>query len=167
MFSGYTPAIFVFGRIVRNAAVHTRNLYAHITPHRVYRLPAAAQTMALLLPAADTKGCCLGKDETRQSFRIGRIAEHGQQGTRPVLLHLHGHAESIQCPLLQQAIHHVTENLRIQVVKIRLQDRDGLFRDIATGFRLTDRHSCHIGMSSNITGSRAISHSLDFHLRKR
>src|SRR6266481_701357 len=56
------PAVFIFGRVVGDRAVHVGNLNAHRTPRRIHRFPSSRECLAPFLAAAYAQGCGLGKD---------------------------------------------------------------------------------------------------------
>ena len=58
-----------------------------------------------------------------------RPRQHRQHHPGTALLHLHRRPEHIERAFGEQSIHHVAENLRIQIVEIRFKHRDNLGRD--------------------------------------
>ena len=94
------------------------------SPHGCGLSPSGAPESAPFFAAPNAEGCGFGEDNLRQLARVFGLAQHGQQRSRPVLLHLHGHAEYIERAFFQQTIHYVAEHLRIQVIEVGLEHGD-------------------------------------------
>src|SRR4051812_37631519 len=84
------------------------------------------------------------------------IAEHLQQSTRPIFLHLHRYPDDVQCTLIKKTINYVTKHLWVQIVKIGFQDCDCLFRDLGHDLGLTNREAGHVCMPTKIPRARSV-----------
>ena len=163
-------AIFILGRVVGDGAVHAGNLQSHISPAGSDLDPLSRQRLTLLFPPPHAQRAGLGENNLGQPGRVFRLRQHRQQHSRTVLLHLHRHGKSIERAVFEQALDHVAENLRIQIVEIGFEHRRWFPAKCSAANSACDSPMVKrstFGMSGKIAGARAVARFLDRHRRKR
>src|SRR5580698_7909531 len=119
-------AILIFWSIIRYGAIHARDLQSYIAPAGRYGYPFSSERLALFLALPHTQSARFRENQVREFGSVLGSAQDYQQHSRPILLHLHRHAKSIQRALREQTIHYISEDLRIQIVDIRFEHNDGV-----------------------------------------
>src|ERR671922_35630 len=82
-------AVVVLRRDVQDAAVHARNLDAHLAKIGRDTDKFARQSATLCPIGARSESSSFHKNQGRQGLRVLRFAQNGQQNARTVFLHLH------------------------------------------------------------------------------
>jgi hypothetical protein len=123
---GNAAAIFVLGRKVRNRIIKAPELDADLPPGSLHRFEATREAKALIFAHANAQRGGLGKQQAREAVGVSGMAQHGQQQARTPLLHLHGRGKNVERSGSQRAVEDIGEDLRRQVVEVRLDDSDRL-----------------------------------------
>ena len=75
---GKDSAVFKFGSIVRDAAIHARDLNTHVAPRRLDGFPSPGKRLSAVLPAAHAERGGLGEDHPGQPVGILGLAQNSQ-----------------------------------------------------------------------------------------
>src|SRR5581483_9599206 len=126
-FGGDATAVLVLRRKIRDGTVQVRNFHAHFAPRRAHAYTAAGERLPAFLAHADPQRRRLREQQLPQTIGIFWSAKHREQYAWTIFLHLHSSAEDVECPSLEHAIDNVAEHLRVEVVKVRLENGDRLF----------------------------------------
>ena len=146
-------AILVFRSIIRYGAIHARDLQSYIAPAGRYGDPFSSERLTLFLALPHAQSARFRENQVREFGGVLGSAQDCQQHSRPILLHLHRHAKSVERALLEQTIHYIAEDLRIQIVDIRFEHGNGVRGNRGREFRLcfADREPYDIRMSGKVT----------------
>src|SRR5271165_5517578 len=175
MLDGNTPAIFILRRILRYRAVQGGDLHSHLAPARDDRFMTARQRMTLLMARADTQRTALPKQQRPQFLLVLPPRDYGEHRAGPALLHHYRRGEDIQSAFSNCEIDDVADDLRVEVVEIRFQDRDLLLEQVhvsADGVEhrpmcLADAEPQHVGMAGEVSRSGAVADLFGGHHRSR
>src|SRR5438132_323870 len=149
----------------RCVAAHSRDFETHVAPFRCYSYPFASKHLTALIATAHAKSRGLGENNLREPGCIFWFYQNRQQHSGTTLFHLHGNPKYIQRPFLQQTIHNITEHLRVEIVQIRFQNRDGLVRDVCRHFslRFSNTQANHVGVTREIPRTGSVAWFLNLH----
>src|SRR2546425_68724 len=158
-------AIFVFWRIIGYCPVHAGNFQAYIAPLRAHRDPLPRQRLTALIATAHAKSRGLGENNLREPGCIFWFYQNRQQHSGTTLFHLHGNPKYIQRSFLQQTIHDVAEDLRVQIVQIRLENRDYLLRRVRRrlAVRFSNTQANHVSVTREISRTGSVADFLNLH----
>ena len=119
-----TAAIFILRRALRRAIGQLRHFNVNRAIRRVHVFDDARQGVAGYGLLADAQRGGLCKEDGCHRLHVVGAAENAQQCGGAVLLHLDGREVDVQRAGREQFAHHVLVNLRVEIVDVRLQDRE-------------------------------------------
>src|SRR6266851_2460864 len=116
-----------------DVAIDAREFDADVAVLCVHVYGFAWKGAALCAISTRAESCGLGKDQRHQCVGILRLAEQGEQSTRPVLFHLHGSGVDVERTCGQGLFLEIAVDLRIHIVEIGLDNRN-FFVETGTAF---------------------------------
>lgn len=158
LFLGEHPAAFVFRSGLKQAAVQPTMLHLHWAKGGLDGGEISDQLSSLRNMATHAESRRFFKNHFAKGIRLSGGAEHGEQHTGPILLHLNGGIENIQRTATQGLLDEGTQNLRVYIVQIALQDSNliGFPADRNGGLLLRAEHGTqNIWTGLVIPGSNA------------
>src|SRR5271157_1011128 len=164
MLDGNAPAIFILGRVLRDGAVEVADLHSYLAPAGDDCFVMARQSVTLLVAGANTERAALAEQQRTQFLLLLRSREYRKQRAWPVLFHLHRRGENIQRAFRKREIDDVADELRVEIVEVRFQDRDLLLGKTWLGIagvehcslRFADAEPQHVGTAGKVAPSGAV-----------
>src|ERR1700685_2230451 len=161
-------AILILRSVIRDGTIHGGDFQPYISPSGWHGHPFSGEGSTFFLALPHTYGSGFRENQIRQ-FRCFLIpAKNRQQHARTVLLHLHGHAKSVQRTLLEQTVYDITEDLWIQIVDIGFEHGDCVTGDFGRKFRMTfaDGEPYYVRVSVKVTSPGTVAGLFNFHRGK-